>query len=190
MKCLPGWHIYNVMLRNTATSWISQNLKCHIRIPDPLVTPQYNNLLLSVISHSEVLSSLPFSSWISFSLFPGFFFYRPFTVFAFQWDFSFVFCAERSTVLSLLSQDCTGFVFIPVQVSASQPAHTYQTGWARDYWVNMCSAFWGLTQTEGRKIYPSQFTYDLPLSPPKKHSSTWADSMSQNKTTIGWITQY
>lgn len=66
--CLPRSQIYNVMLKNTATTCTSQSLKCHIRIPDPLVELQSKNLL-QVISHAEAFSSLSFSLHSSLFLF-------------------------------------------------------------------------------------------------------------------------
>lgn len=120
-KCLPKSHIYSAMLRNTATSWTSQSLKCHIRIQDPLVRAQSKNLL-SRFPHIMKDSPLCcFLSTAACSRSKGFLFHRV----------SVCECAvlprplsEISTVTDVLhfpsSQDCAGFLVIPAQASASE----------------------------------------------------------------------
>ncbi len=63
------------------------------------------------------------------------------------WEFSSVFLGEIR--LSGVSPRLSGLCWISLHTCTSQcqPAHTYQTGWARDYWANMYSVFCDLTHT-------------------------------------------
>ena len=132
------------MLRNTATSWIFQSLNCHIRIPDPLVVLKYSYFLcfLCVISHSEVfllfLPQMPFPHSLVYLL-P----LSPLPIFVREHEHCYFSAAEKYCGFCSLWELC--WICLHSCASQCQPVHTYQTGSARDYWVNRHSAICNLT---------------------------------------------
>lgn len=184
------------MLRNTATSWRSQSLKCHIRIPDPLVAPQKKNLLW-VLLHPEV-----FLFFLLRSSLPG----SPFPLFCLQHPVLMRNQRVRQSSVefpSSLSQRCAGCVFIPEQVTASQPTPirqvepeiTEQTCTQRSVLSHMHTPPTMYTSSERAMeqthTHPPRFTdYNQQSLPAQKHSPVYADTLSQNETRIGWITWY
>lgn len=168
-----------MMLRKTATSCISQSLKCHIRIPDPSVE------LLQKKLPGFILHFVAFSSPFTFS--HGFFFFclSPWSF----WEL-FFYCFpsafQECKSFPPLSQDCVGFDFIPAQVTASQPTPIRQVEpEITEQTCSPCVAVLSRTLTHNWRLKAVEQYILIYLWQPLTCLS--ADTLSQNESGTGGI---
>lgn len=170
-------------MRNTATSCTSQSLNWHIRITEPSGQPQYKNLLQG-FSHTE-----------PFSLYNGLFHHSQF--FLFHCPPHRCLCVRtcfprlsEGPWVSSFSQDCTGLLFIPVQVSTRQPTPIRQVQMeVTEQTYTLCYLMSHTQTLEEDESHAFAISVSISSLPWTQQTLTCMHTLlSQSETRICWLT--